>query len=421
MRPAVAVVVFGVSTLVAVSASAQAPGETWPYQGPVVQQVPQFDPDGGVMPDQQAPPVDDAALDQQLPPDQVVDVSPDDAAAQLYDDGYDPQAAAQFQAGLAPYGSWIDDPAYGEVWEPSSSIVGADFTPYSSGGRWAMTEFGWTWVSDWDWGWAPFHYGRWTMVGQRGWCWVPGTIWGPGWVSWRAGGGFVGWAPLPPRGIPVTQPLVPRSPWRFVPAAQMGTRRPAYLPAREVRRVFPHTIVASTMPGAPGARPLAKVAPRMLPQTPIRPYAGMAVAARPWVRPGGGGHFLPTRTQTGAPVYGRPGQMGSRVAYSPAVGRTFAPAPPARTFRGPAAQFGQAPAPGFQTAPRASGPPPRSFAPPPRMAAPAPRPFSPAPRYSPPAPHYSAPSGGGHFSAPSGGGHVGGGSRPSGGGGSHRR
>jgi hypothetical protein len=198
----------------------------------------------------------------------------------------------------------------------------------------------------------------------------------------------------------------------------MGTRRPAYLPARQVRGVFPHTIVASTMSGGAGARPLATVAPRMLPQTPIRPYAGMSVAARPWVRPGGGGHYMPTRTQTGAPVYGRPVAAGSRVAYSPAVGRTYAPAPPARTFR--------APAPGFQTgprgpAPRAFSPPPaRTFSAPPRMAAPAPRPFTPAPRYSPPAPHFSAPSGGSHFSAPSGGGHMGGGARPSGGG-SHRR
>jgi hypothetical protein len=28
--------------------------------------------------------------------------------------------------------------------------------------------------------------------------WVPGTEWGPGWVSWRRGDRFVGWAPLPP-------------------------------------------------------------------------------------------------------------------------------------------------------------------------------------------------------------------------------
>src|SRR5436190_6022006 len=32
--------------------------------------------------------------------------------------------------------------------------------------------------------------------------WLPGTDldWGPAWVSWRTGGDYIGWAPLPPRG-----------------------------------------------------------------------------------------------------------------------------------------------------------------------------------------------------------------------------
>src|SRR4051812_29853085 len=45
------------------------------------------------------------------------DLSSDNAVAQSYDDGYDPQAAAQFQDALAPYGSWTDDPSYGRVWQ----------------------------------------------------------------------------------------------------------------------------------------------------------------------------------------------------------------------------------------------------------------------------------------------------------------
>jgi hypothetical protein len=31
-----------------------------------------------------------------------------------------------------------------------------------------------------------------------GWVWVPGDEWAPAWVSWRKGGDYVGWAPLPP-------------------------------------------------------------------------------------------------------------------------------------------------------------------------------------------------------------------------------
>ena len=132
------------------------------------------------------------------------DVTAEEAAVDSYDDGYDPQAYTQFQDELAPYGDWIDDGSYGRVWTPNASLVGTDFTPYYTGGHWVLTEFGWTWVSDWSWGWAPFHYGRWVIVSGFGWCWVPGTMWGPAWVTWRSGGGYVGWAALPPRGVSVT-------------------------------------------------------------------------------------------------------------------------------------------------------------------------------------------------------------------------
>ncbi len=30
------------------------------------------------------------------------------------------------------------------------------------------------------------------------WYWVPGTIWGPAWVTWRSNDMYIGWAPLPP-------------------------------------------------------------------------------------------------------------------------------------------------------------------------------------------------------------------------------
>jgi hypothetical protein len=60
-------------------------------------------------------------------------------------------------------------------------------------------DCGWTWVSEWEWGWAPFHYGRWYCHAHHGWVWIPGTVWGPAWVAWRCGDGFVGWAPLSPR------------------------------------------------------------------------------------------------------------------------------------------------------------------------------------------------------------------------------
>jgi hypothetical protein len=96
---------------------------------------------------------------------------------------------------LAPYGAWVDYPAYGYVWIPYGTRYG--WRPYTYG-RWLWTSHGWTWISSYEWGWAPFHYGRWSWDVSLGWFWVPGHIWGPAWVSWRNGGAYIGWAPLPP-------------------------------------------------------------------------------------------------------------------------------------------------------------------------------------------------------------------------------
>jgi len=175
------------------------------------------------------------------------DVAYDDAVAQRYDDGYDPEAYSRFDQTLSPYGSWVDDDAYGRVWIPATSVVGDDFSPYATGGHWVQTEYGWTWVSDWDWGWAPFHYGRWAVLDSGRWGWLPGTIWGPAWVAWRSGNGYVGWAPLPPRRVTVGSPLGPYSPWRFMRASDLGCPNRPYLPPRMVPGVFGRMTVVSNM------------------------------------------------------------------------------------------------------------------------------------------------------------------------------
>lgn len=96
---------------------------------------------------------------------------------------------------LSPYGQWVDYPRYGYVWIPDA---GQDFVPYSTDGHWVMTDNGWTWASDYEWGWAPFHYGRWAYDDSYGWLWVPGTEWGPSWVNWRSADGYYGWSPMEP-------------------------------------------------------------------------------------------------------------------------------------------------------------------------------------------------------------------------------
>ncbi|MBS1520378.1 MAG: hypothetical protein JST50_05240, partial [Bacteroidetes bacterium] len=101
----------------------------------------------------------------------------------------------EFYDQLGPYGTWVSDPDYGEVWVPD---VDGDFRPYATRGHWVVTDYGNTWVSDYEWGWAPFHYGRWRYDDYYGWEWIPGHEWAPAWVCWRHGDGYYGWAPLRP-------------------------------------------------------------------------------------------------------------------------------------------------------------------------------------------------------------------------------
>jgi hypothetical protein len=103
-----------------------------------------------------------------------------------------------FYDNLADDGSWIEVGDYGYCWQPTVAVSNTSWRPYSDG-YWAYTDFGWTWISYEDFGWATYHYGRWIRLRGRGWVWVPGREWGPAWVSWRTGGDYVGWAPLPPR------------------------------------------------------------------------------------------------------------------------------------------------------------------------------------------------------------------------------
>lgn len=74
-------------------------------------------------------------------------------------------------ADLDTYGSYTQTAQYGQVWYPHD--VARDWAPYRDG-HWAYVQpWGWTWVDNARWGFAPFHYGRWVQVNDR-WGWVPG-------------------------------------------------------------------------------------------------------------------------------------------------------------------------------------------------------------------------------------------------------
>ncbi|MBC7554121.1 MAG: hypothetical protein H7257_09085 [Taibaiella sp.] len=122
---------------------------------------------------------------------------------------------------LAPYGQWIEDAKLGYVWSPD---VDNDFRPYYTNGHWSLTDYGNTWISDYQWGWACFHYGRWTYDSYYGWLWLPGNNWGPAWVSWRKGSGYYCWAPLSPDYEVTTDATVlkeyhcPKDWWIYIPS-----------------------------------------------------------------------------------------------------------------------------------------------------------------------------------------------------------
>jgi hypothetical protein len=104
-------------------------------------------------------------------------------------------SVADFDAPLDQYGDWVVAGSFGRCWHPTH--IEAGWRPYCDG-HWEWTDCGWYWATGEPWGWACYHYGRWALDANFGWIWVPGIEWAPAWVSWRFGGGYCGWAPLPP-------------------------------------------------------------------------------------------------------------------------------------------------------------------------------------------------------------------------------
>ena len=113
---------------------------------------------------------------------------------------------------LDNYGQWEQAPEYGPVWVPAAVAIG--WVPYRYGHWLWVTPWGWTWIDDAPWGYAPFHYGRW-VVWNNSWSWVPAprlarpgrTVYAPALVAWVGGpavvasGNSVAWFPLGPREV----------------------------------------------------------------------------------------------------------------------------------------------------------------------------------------------------------------------------
>ncbi len=124
---------------------------------------------------------------------------------------------------LDRHGRWEQNADYGPLWIPRTVAPG--WAPYAAG-HWAFVRpWGWTWIDDAPWGFAPFHYGRWVYLRDT-WGWAPGTfvarpVYAPALVAWVGGprlsvgisigggasggggnfGASVGWFPLAPREV----------------------------------------------------------------------------------------------------------------------------------------------------------------------------------------------------------------------------
>ena len=273
--------------------------------------------------------------------------------SERYDDR-DPSALTDFRRTLDPYGAWKDDPTYGTVWTPSPAAVGPEFQPYVTAGHWAYDD-DWVWESDYPWGWAPFHYGRWVLIEGSGWGWIPGRAYAGAWVMWSVddGFGYVGWAPAPPLfvwfgGVPVGWGLYLRPHWAYCRHDEVfapGVSRhvlvgPAAGPIAGRMRVY----VPAT-PGVGGGPP-----PQRLGYAP-----GQIPSAAPAAAPGLARAQQFARPSTAQPLGARP---PTRIEIAPrGVAASVSPATPRVPYGGARSPVLSVPRQGGFVPPRPSAPP----------------------------------------------------------------
>ncbi len=203
---------------------------------------------------------------------------------------------------LDQYGNWDNDNEYGRIWYPTTEAAG--WAPYRYG-RWSWVQpWGWTWVDDAPWGFAPSHYGRWVRVSNR-WAWSPGSyagraVYAPALVTFFGGDGWsvsgsVGptysWVPLgwnepfvpwysytPNYWRQVNRPYVrniAEEPWRprnymhaAIPGAITAVGGVAFIAGRPVAQNLVRNIAERDIRSAPSAR-MGEVLPQFQAQ-PVR-------------------------------------------------------------------------------------------------------------------------------------------------------
>jgi uncharacterized protein DUF6600 len=191
---------------------------------------------------------------------------------------------------LDDYGDWREEPDYGRIWVPRITI--ASWAPYRYG-HWAwIAPWGWTWVDDAPWGFAPFHYGRWAHV-HGYWAWVPGPVvrrpyYAPalvafvgspgGWSLSISSGPAVAWFPLGPwehyRPVYRSSPTyITRINRTVVVVEREGDHPRRHSPGYYVNRHIPGAATAlparAFVEGRPAQREMLRVSQRELERAPI--------------------------------------------------------------------------------------------------------------------------------------------------------
>src|SRR5829696_1347131 len=251
---------------------------------------------------------------------------------------------------LEEHGRWRTMRGYGPVWFPQS--VAADWAPYRQG-RWVWVEpWGWNWVDDQPWGFAPSHYGRWAQIDER-WAWVPGEfvsepVYAPALVAYIPqpaievampvdAGPPVGWFPLAPgevywpaytrdptyiRNVNITNVNITRI--NQVTQAMLIQREVADPPplVREQRfanrlaaTVVPATVMVTSSPIAPAAMRVPPAALRQAratvapPPVVVPPASALFDAAGRGRREAAAGRGAPPAQPTPPPAAGAPPPM----------------------------------------------------------------------------------------------------------------
>ena len=287
---------------------------------------------------------------------------------------------------LDEYGSWREVPQYGEVWFPRR--VDAGWAPYREG-HWVWIEpWGWSWVDDEPWGFAPFHYGRWAQIEDQ-WAWIPGEfapqpVYAPALVAfvgdpsagyWDAPdvGPAVGWFPLAPgevywptytrnvnyiRNVNITNVNVQTVNLITVAAASRAAADPPpqvrnqTFANRAATTIVPAQVFANAAPVAPAARQVPRqvvqqaaqqapvsVRPPQLTRAVARSAAGAAPARGAATTPVPGHAPAPTPSPTAT----APATPGVAHGTPPGPGTTHVPSASAPATATPAPGIAHAP------------------------------------------------------------------------------